>query len=565
MNKSLVDQNIKKNYQLIDKRQFGLAEQNAHNLLKHDPNNHEIFNLIGDIHYKQNNFDKSIWYYFSSLERKFDTKALNRLGTNVFLLNNNKVAEKILTNLLAHDPKYYPGYLSLGLIYEQNKKTKEAKDCYKAVIKLNPNEIKAYLNLANLYKDEKNYEEAIKIYQQGIINNPSNHFILSNLGNLFFLQNKYEDALISHQRAIKAKPDSHIVHFNYANTLMSAGKNSEAIEMYKKTIQLNTNFYKSRINLGSALLTMKNFDEGFKEYEYRIYEDKNFKSLINRKNSIWKGENLENKTILVVAEDGFGNTIQFSRYLETLSQLNGKIVFKCQDELHHLFEDLTFIDEIISLDNQYDSFDYWIPLQNLIYLLTPDLDSNCPSPTLLKIDDSKLIEWETLIEIDNNVKIGLNWQGSLSNPRVSSNSVDLNYFKNIFKNSNANFISLQKGSALKSIEDNNLQNQLINYDLLIDTGSQKFKDTAAIIKLLDLVITTDTSIAHLAGTLGTQTWLLLPKVSDWRWMNSKDEAIWYDNLRIYRQKVQGEWNEVFSRIEKDCDQLIKNISEIRNS
>ena len=153
----------------------------------------------------------------------------------------------------------------------------------------------------------------------------------------------------------------------------------------------------------------------------------------------------------------------------------------------------------------------------------------------------------------------------MSNPRVSSNSVDLNYFKNIFKNSNANFISLQKGSALKSIEDNNLQNQLINYDLLIDTGSQKFKDTAAIIKLLDLVITTDTSIAHLAGTLGTQTWLLLPKVSDWRWMNSKDETIWYDNLRIYRQKVQGEWNEVFSRIEKDCDQLIKNISEIRNS
>ena len=95
----------------------------------------------------------------------------------------------------------------------------------------------------------------------------------------------------------------------------------EAIEMYKKTIQLNPDFYKSRVNLGSALLTMKNFEEGFKEYEYRIYEDKNFKSLVNRKNSIWKGENLENKTILVIAEEGLGNTIQFSRYLETLSQL----------------------------------------------------------------------------------------------------------------------------------------------------------------------------------------------------------------------------------------------------
>ena len=100
---------------------------------------------------------------------------------------------------------------------------------------------------------------------------------------------------------------------------------------------------------------------------------------------------------------------------------------------------------------------------------------------------------------------------------------------------------------------------------LMDTGSKKFIDTAAIIKYLDLVITTDTSIAHLAGTLGTQTWLLLPKVSDWRWFNSKDETIWYDNFRIYRQKVQGDWSDVFAKVEKDCQELIKNISDLRNT
>ena len=99
----------------------------------------------------------------------------------------------------------------------------------------------------------------------------------------------------------------------------------------------------------------------------------------------------------------------------------------------------------------------------------------------------------------------------------------------------------------------------------MDAGSQKFLDTAAIIKYLDLVITTDTSIAHLAGTLGTQTWLLLPKVSDWRWLNSKDDTIWYDNFRIYRQKVQGDWTEVFQRVNQDCKQLIENISEIRKA
>ena len=565
MNKSLVAQNIRKNYQLLDNRQYGLAEQNAFNLLKQDPNNHEIYNLIGDIHYKQNNFDKSLWYYFSSLDRNFDPKALNRLGTNIFLLNNIPVAEKILTNLLAHDPEYIPGYLSLGLVYEQSKNLEKAIDCYKAAIKIDPKEIKAYLSLATLYKQEQKYEEAIKVYQQGLINNPSNHFILSNLGNLFYLQHKYEDAIISHQRAIKAEPQSHIVHFNFANTLLNAGKYSEAIEMYRKTIQINPNFYRSRINLGTTLLSMSNFDEGFKEYSYRIYEDKNFKSILHKKNQIWNGQNIENKKILVVAEDGLGNTLQFSRYLEILSQLNCKIIFKCQDELHHLFEDMLYIEELIDLNNDYEDFEYWVPLQNLVYLLTPDLSSNCPFPAALKIDDNKLLEWETLIAVNDNVKIGLNWQGSNLNPRVASNTVTLDRFNNIVKNPDATFISLQKGAAVSDIEKFKLEENIINYDLLMDTGTKKFLDSAAIIKYLDLVITTDTSIAHLAGSLGTQTWLLLPKVSDWRWLNSKDETIWYDNVRIYRQKVQGDWSEVFSRVEKDCLELVKNITELRKS
>ena len=565
MDRSLITQNIKKNYQLLDNNQYGLAEQNAFNLLKHDPNNHEIYNLIGDIHYKQNNFDKSLWYYFSSLDRNFDTKALNRLGTNVFLLNNLTVAEKILTNLLAHDPKYIPGYLSLGLVYEQSKKIDKAIDCYNAAIKIDPKDIKPYLSLATLYKDQLEYDESIKVYQQGLISNPSNHIILSNLGNLFYLQHKYEDAIISHQRAVKSKPDSYEVQFNFANTLLNSGKYTEAIEAYRKTSELKPNFYRAKVSLGSTLLSMANFEEGFKEYNYRIYEDKNFQSVLDKKNLIWNGQNIENKKILVIADEGLGNTLQFSRYLEILSQLNCKIIFKCQEELHHFFEDMLHLEQIVSLDDDFQEFDYWVPLQNLVYLLTPDLTANCPLPSILKINDNKLLEWETLIALDDKIKIGLNWQGSKTNPRVASNSVTLDYFKNIVSNKSASFISLQKGAAVSDIEKLQLQKNVISYDMLMDTGSKKFLDSAAIIKYLDLVITTDTSVAHLAGTLGTQTWLLLPKVSDWRWLNSKDETIWYDNFRIYRQRKQGDWQEVFSRVEKDCSDLIKNITELRSS
>ena len=487
------------------------------------------------------------------------------MGTNIFLLDKNPVAEKILTNLLAHDPKYIPGYLSLGLVYEKGKKFEKAVECYNAAIKIDPKEIKPYLSLATLYKDQLEYDEAIKVYQQGLINNPSNHIILSNLGNLFYLQHKYEDAIISHQRAVKAKPDSHEVQFNFANTLLNSGKYTEAIEAYRKTSELKSNFYRAKINLGTTLLSMANFAEGFKEYSYRIYEDKNFQSVLDKKNSIWNGQNIENKKILVIADEGFGNTLQFSRYLETLSQLNCKIIFKCQEELHHFFEDMIHIEEIVGLDSDYQDFDYWVPLQNLIYLLTPDLTANCPLPSILKINDNKLLEWETLIALDDKIKIGLNWQGSKSNPRVASNSVTLDLFKNMVSNKSANFISLQKGSAAADIEKLQLQENIISYDMLMDTGSKKFLDSAAIIKYLDLVITTDTSIAHLAGTLGTQTWLLLPKVSDWRWLNSKEETIWYDNFRIYRQRKQGDWQEVFSRVEKDCSDLITNITELRNT
>ena len=166
-----------------------------------------------------------------------------------------------------------------------------------------------------------------------------------------------------------------------------------------------------------------------------------------------------------------------------------------------------------------------------------------------KNKSNKLLEWETLIAIDDKIKIGLNWQGiTKSNPRVLNNSVNLEYFKNIVSDKQANFISLQKGIAVNDIEKSQLQENIISYDLLMDTGSKNFLDTYSNNKIFGPCNYKDTSIAHLAGTFGTQTWLLLPKISDWRWLNSKDETIWYDNFRIYRQKKQGDWSEVFQEL-----------------
>jgi len=182
---------------------------------------------------------------------------------------------------------------------------------------------------------------------------------------------------------------------------------------------------------------------------------------------------------------------------------------------------------------------------------------------LLHVNDNKLIEWETLLGVDDKIKIGLCWQGNIKNPRNHLNSIDLSLFKKILSIENTSFISLQKGHGHHQIAKNQFEKHMVDYDFLMDSGSKKFLDSTAIIKYLDLVITCDTSIAHLAGSLGTQTWLLLPKLCDWRWFQDTEETIWYDNMRLFRQEKMGDWSSVIARVHDEALTLSKNLYEIR--
>ena len=138
---------------------------------------------------------QSIWYYYSSLDRKFNNKTLYKLGTNIYYLGKYDEAEKILNSVIENDPTFVSAYLTMGQIHEENNKIEDAIMCYEAIIDIEPKELAAYLNLALLYKKNKNFSEAVKVYQKASISLPSNHYILSNLGNLFYLQHKYEDAI----------------------------------------------------------------------------------------------------------------------------------------------------------------------------------------------------------------------------------------------------------------------------------------------------------------------------------------------------------------------------------
>ncbi|MDC0954183.1 tetratricopeptide repeat protein [Pelagibacteraceae bacterium] len=562
---NLINTEIKETYSLLQDKKFSYAESRAMVLLNKEPGNPKVFELIGDIYSNQQNYKKSVWYYISSCEQdEKNIDALYKLGENIYYLEYYALAEAYLKMVIEKEPLYTQAYITLGLSQQERGSLEEAIMCFEDAININPQEVFAYLNLALLHKKNKNFDKAIKVYQDAIINNPNNHFILSNLGNLFYLQKKYEDAVLCHEKAIKISPQSVIAHYNFGNTLYHAGEFEEAKKIYQKTIALDPSFNRAHSNLGSLDLLNQNFQEGFSEYRLRIFNDPLLKKIISKKKTIWRGEPINGKRILVCAETGYGNNIQFARYIPILKQLNCEIIFSCPSEIQHLFENVSEIDEIISSDQDYENFFCWVPLMDLPGILTPEFLQGCPVPVNIKINDSKLEEWEVLLGIDSKVKIGLCWQGSTSNPRDHLNSIDLSLFKDIISIPKTSFISLQKGLARKQIESCGFSSHVVDYDPLMDQGSYKFLDTVSIIKYLDLVITTDTAIAHLAGSLGVQTWVLLPKVPDWRWFLDTEESIWYENMRLFRQDSKGEWDGVIKKIKQETEIIVKNIEEIKN-
>ena len=562
---NLISSEIKETYTLLKDKKFSYAESRAMVLLNKEPGNPKVFELIGDIYSNQRNYKKSVWYYLSSCEQdEHNTDALYKLGENIYYLEYYALAEAYLKMVIEKEPLYTQAYITLGLAQQERDNLEEAIICFEDAININPQEVFAYLNLALLHKKNKNFDEAIKVYQNAIINNPNNHFILSNLGNLFYLQKKYEDAVLCHEKAVKIEPESVVAHYNFGNTLYHAGQFEEAKKIYQKTIALDPLFNRAHSNLGSLDLLNQNFVEGFSAYHLRIFNDPLLKKIISKQKTIWRGESIDGKRIIVCAETGYGNIVQFARYIPILKQLNCEIIFSCPSEIQHLFENISEIDEMISPEQDCEDFFCWVPIMDLPGILTPDFLQGCPLPVDIKINDNKLQEWEVLLGIDEKIKIGLCWQGNPNNPRDHLNSINLSLFKDIISIPNTSFISLQKGAARKQIESSGFSEHVIDYDPLMDQGSQKFLDTVSILKYLDLVITTDTAIAHLAGSLGVQTWVLLPKVPDWRWFLNTEESIWYDNMRLFRQGSAGDWESVMNDLQTETETIVRNITDLRS-
>lgn len=546
---------------LIDSRDYDGAIAAYERCLLVLPHRIELLKKIGDCYLELGQAEAAKAAYEalkSKLQKESQSEQAERLFQKGLSLQKDKRYQEAIDcyrEVLSLVPSHITAWMNMGVAYHCLKKYSEAEEAFRNGLKHDERNPDLLYNLACLYVDIKYINEAQVLFERVLELQPDYVSAHNNLGHIYKEYKKdYEAAIDSFNNALKLQQNSDKlerarIYYNLGNCYQELMDISKAIEFYKKAIAMNSELVEAHWNLSHALLLNKQVEEGFKEYLWRW----------RRKEAIpqdpvpiprWQGE--PNKgNILVWTEQGAGDNIQFVRYLPLLQAHGKKVVLACNQELAHLFSAMPGIDRLILKSHMpiiCKEMDWHVPLLNLPTLLQKEGEPFPFEEGYLPVDQGLVEKYSGLFDgYGNKLKIGFVWKGNPKHNRDQERSVEFEMFQPFFALPNTVWFSLQYQTEPLSFNASNLVN-LSPY--LFD-----FAHTAAIVSHLDLVITVDTSIAHLTGAIlptkdgrRPQVWTLLPYVPDWRWGVADERTPWYGNMRLFRQRTRGDWQEVFERV-----------------
>ena len=453
-------------------------------------------------------------------------------------------AEQLYRQILARQPGHIQAMHNLGQIALQAGRNDAAVDLIRRATSLGPNYAEAHNNLGNALRAQGQPDEAIAAYRRAFALNPNLPEVHNNLGNALAEKGQLEEAITAYRQAISLRPEYAEAHYNLGSALKEQGQLDEAIAAYRQAIALKPNLPEAHNNLSLALLARGDFQQGWEEYEWR-WKCKGFPPPRNFAQPQWDGGPLEARTLLLHAEQGLGDAIQFIRYLPLVAQRGGRIIIECQAELQRLFQTMAGICQVVAFGQPLPAFDLHCPLLSLPRVFGTNL-ANIPHIVPYLSPDPALVDaWSrTLGSPDGRLRVGLAWAGS---PRFKGNrarSLNLQQLAPFAAVPGVKFYSLQKGAAGEQAKSPPVGLELV--DLGPDLND--FADTAAVMSLMDLIITTDTSVPHLAGAMGRPVWLMLQFAPDWRWLLERQDSPWYPTMRLFRQSRTGDWDGVIMRV-----------------
>lgn len=435
----------------------------------------------------------------------------------------------------------------------------EMVDLLKKALFLNPDYVHAHHNLGNAFKQRGEIEAAIACYQTALRLKPDYPEAFYNLSLVLQEQGSLDAAIAGYVQAVRLKPDYAEAYHNLARAYKERGDLPAAIVACKAAIQLRPDGLDARWSLALALLLAGDYSSGWKQYDHRLTLDVKAWALHARPRCpLWDGvlPGPEQK-LLLVAEQGLGDTLQFMRYLLPLRRAGVKVSLCAQTKLHGLIKASGIDPAPLSPDQANAVSDgHWLPLLSIPGRLGVSPDRPIISASYISTPPDLQARWKRSLATERRPIIGINWQGNPGYETVHSvgRSLSLQAFAPIALRTKASLLSLQKGFGSEQLQTCSFRSRFVACQSQVD-DSCDFLETAALISQCDLVITSDTAVAHLAGGLGQPTWLLLQKVPEWRWGLEGDTTFWYPSMRLFRQKQRGDWNEVIERVAAELARL----------
>lgn len=479
-------------------------------------------------------------------------EVLYNRGLALQKLNQLEAAIASYDRAITLKPDYAEAYSNRGLTLQKLGHLEAAIASYDHAITFKPDYTEAYSNRGTAYQALKQLDSARLSHEQAIAITPEYAFAHSNLGATLQSLNLLDAALVSHQRAIALNPNCAEAFSNLGGTLRALNRLQEAITAYDQAISLKSDYPEAHVNKALAQLLAGEFSSGWLSYEWRWKDPQTGLGHRNFAQPLWRGtESLTGKAILLHAEQGLGDTLQFCRYTRLVKALGAHVILEVPAALTGLLDGLDGVSILVTQGDPLPAFDFHCPLLSLPLAFRTTL-ANIPSTQrYLQAKEDMLAEWAQKLGPKTTPRIGLAWSGRNDHNNDLNRSIVLSEWGKHLPGG-FQYVSLQK--EVRAAD----QAELLNHPEILHFGGEinNFSDTAALCELMDLIISVDTSVAHLGGALGIPTWILLPYSPDWRWLLDREDSPWYPNVKLYRQASPGDWRSVFTHVGQDLVQLL---------
>jgi tetratricopeptide (TPR) repeat protein len=486
--------------------------------------------------------------------RPSDAKASFELAAALARVGRIDEAIEAYRETLRLKPDSAEACVNLGNLYTDRKQLDDAVESFRRAIQLRPRFAEAYLNLGCALTRQEKFALAREALEEAVRLKPDLSEAHNNLGIVLAEEAQFAEAMARYHQALTLRHDNVDAIYNLGIALLKQKMIASALDHFERALDLRPDYPEAHHNRAAALLLSENFPEGFAEYEWR-FRSKDYPPFRPRW-PVWNGEPLEGRTIVVCAEQGLGDTIQFVRYAGLLKNRAARVIVECPRVLRPILARTPGVEGWLSADEPAPAADFCVPLLSLPHRLGTTHDT-IPARVPYVFADEKLVEsWRARLEEWDGFKVGIAWQGNPKCPGDRFRSIPLGRFVALAALAGVRLVSLQKGPGVEQLDEVREAWNVIDFGESLDAAGGAFMDTAAIMKNLDLVVTSDTATAHLAGALGVRTWVALPFMPDWRWLLERDDSPWYPTMRLFRQQQWGDWPEVFDRMARDLEALV---------